>query len=182
MRYMIIVPSAEGADDGDVTTERMLADMQAYHEELLRAGVFIDGRDCSHRARACASSGPTATGRSPTAPSRRPRLSSPVLSRCSQDCTALSVTLCTIAGPGLRCAKWRARARAGRGMSGRMGGADPRISPRLSRRNDAPSHAEVHAPLPSSVRPAEVAPRFLLCAMPSAATSRSDLRRSRRRL
>jgi DNA-binding transcriptional MerR regulator len=47
---------------------------------------------------------------------------------------------------------------------------------------DAPSPAGAHPTPLSSVRPVVVAPRLLHCAMPSAATSRSHLRRRRRRL
>jgi len=45
MRFMIIVPASSDSDseDGPAGTEQQFADMQAYNEEMLKAGVFIDG-------------------------------------------------------------------------------------------------------------------------------------------
>lgn len=44
MRFMIIVPSGPESTDGSIGTEEQIADMQAYQEELLRAGVHVDGQ------------------------------------------------------------------------------------------------------------------------------------------
>ncbi len=48
MRFMIIVRAtpeteAETAPDGPAIDEQVVADMGAYHEELQRAGVLLDG-------------------------------------------------------------------------------------------------------------------------------------------
>jgi hypothetical protein len=48
MRFMIIVKAtpeteAETAPDGPAIDERVFAEMEAYHEELQRAGVLLDG-------------------------------------------------------------------------------------------------------------------------------------------
>jgi hypothetical protein len=43
MRFMIIVPATPEYEAGAMPTEQQLADMTAYNEELLRAGVLVDG-------------------------------------------------------------------------------------------------------------------------------------------
>jgi hypothetical protein len=43
MRFMIIVPSTPVIEQGATGTEQQFADMQAYNEEMLKAGVFVDG-------------------------------------------------------------------------------------------------------------------------------------------
>lgn len=43
MRFMIIVPSTPTIEQGGAGTEQQYADMQAYNEQMLRAGVFVDG-------------------------------------------------------------------------------------------------------------------------------------------
>jgi hypothetical protein len=43
MRFMIIVPASPDSEQGGMGTEQQFADMQSYNEEMLRAGVFIDG-------------------------------------------------------------------------------------------------------------------------------------------
>lgn len=43
MRFMIIVPADAASEAGATGTEQQFADMQAYNEELMRAGVFVDG-------------------------------------------------------------------------------------------------------------------------------------------
>jgi hypothetical protein len=43
MRYMIIVKATEKSERGVMPTEEQLAEMGAYHEELARAGVLLDG-------------------------------------------------------------------------------------------------------------------------------------------
>lgn len=44
MRFMIIVPASPGSEAGQLPTEQQLADMTSYNEELLRAGVLVDGQ------------------------------------------------------------------------------------------------------------------------------------------
>jgi len=44
MRFMIIVPSGPESPEPAIGTEQQIADMQAYQEELLRAGVHVDGQ------------------------------------------------------------------------------------------------------------------------------------------
>jgi hypothetical protein len=43
MRFMIIVPASTESEAGQLPTEQQLADMTAYNEELLRAGVLVTG-------------------------------------------------------------------------------------------------------------------------------------------
>ena len=43
MRYMIIVKATKDSEAGVMPPEHLLADMAAYHEELAKAGVLIDG-------------------------------------------------------------------------------------------------------------------------------------------
>ena len=44
MRYMIIVRATEMSEAGVLSAEpQLMADMAAYHEELARAGVLLDG-------------------------------------------------------------------------------------------------------------------------------------------
>ena len=44
MRFMIIVPGGPETESAVVGTEEQFADMQAYQEEMLRAGVHVDGQ------------------------------------------------------------------------------------------------------------------------------------------
>ena len=44
MRFMIIVPPRPDSEQRLTGTEQQFADMQDYNEELLRAGVFVDGQ------------------------------------------------------------------------------------------------------------------------------------------
>ena len=44
MRFMIIVPSDPLSESGVIGTEEQFADMQTYQEEMLRAGVYVDGQ------------------------------------------------------------------------------------------------------------------------------------------
>ena len=44
MRFMIIVPGGPETESGMPGTEEQFADMQAYQEEMLRAGVYVDGQ------------------------------------------------------------------------------------------------------------------------------------------
>ena len=43
MRYMIIVKATEESEAGVMPSESQLAEMGAYHEELAKAGVLLDG-------------------------------------------------------------------------------------------------------------------------------------------
>jgi hypothetical protein len=44
MRFMIIVPATAESEQGGMGTEQQFADMQSYNEEMLKAGVFVDGQ------------------------------------------------------------------------------------------------------------------------------------------
>lgn len=43
MRFMIIVPASAQSEAGVMPTEQQLAEMTAYNEELLKAGVLVAG-------------------------------------------------------------------------------------------------------------------------------------------
>lgn len=43
MRYMIIVKANKDSEAGVMPPEALLAEMAAYHEELAKAGVLLDG-------------------------------------------------------------------------------------------------------------------------------------------
>ena len=43
MRYMIIVKASPESEAGVMPSETLMAEMAAYHEELARAGVLLDG-------------------------------------------------------------------------------------------------------------------------------------------
>jgi hypothetical protein len=43
VRFMIIVPATSESEAGSTGTPEQFADMQSYNEEMLRAGVFVDG-------------------------------------------------------------------------------------------------------------------------------------------
>jgi len=43
MRFMIIVPATAESEQGGTGSEQQFADMTSYNEEMLKAGVFIDG-------------------------------------------------------------------------------------------------------------------------------------------
>jgi len=43
MRYMIIVKATKDSEAGVMPPEHLFAEMAAYHEELAKAGVLIDG-------------------------------------------------------------------------------------------------------------------------------------------
>jgi hypothetical protein len=43
MRFMIIVKATRDSEDGVMPSEKLLADMAAFHEELAQAGVLVDG-------------------------------------------------------------------------------------------------------------------------------------------
>ena len=51
MRFMIIVPEPPEAEQGRLGTAEQFAAMQAYNEELLRAGVFVEGEGLDPSAR-----------------------------------------------------------------------------------------------------------------------------------
>ncbi|SOC50230.1 Uncharacterized conserved protein [Blastococcus aggregatus] len=54
MRFMVIVKATEDSEKGAMPSQEMLAAMGAYNEELVKAGVMLDGdglRPSSHGAR-----------------------------------------------------------------------------------------------------------------------------------
>ena len=54
MRFMVIVKASEESERGDMPSQQELEEMGAYNEELVRAGVLLDGdglRPSSYGAR-----------------------------------------------------------------------------------------------------------------------------------
>jgi hypothetical protein len=54
MRYMVIVKATEASERGDLPSTEMLEAMGAYNEELVKAGILLDGdglRPSSYGAR-----------------------------------------------------------------------------------------------------------------------------------
>ena len=43
MKYMILVKATKDSEAGRMPTEKLFAEMAAYHEELAKAGVLVDG-------------------------------------------------------------------------------------------------------------------------------------------
>jgi hypothetical protein len=43
MRFMILVKATKDSEAGKMPTESLFAEMAAYHEELQKAGVLVDG-------------------------------------------------------------------------------------------------------------------------------------------
>ena len=43
MKYMILVKATQDSEAGKMPPDSLLAEMGAYHEELARAGVLVDG-------------------------------------------------------------------------------------------------------------------------------------------
>ena len=43
MRYMVIVKASEASERGELPSTEMLAEMSAYNEELVKAGVMLAG-------------------------------------------------------------------------------------------------------------------------------------------
>ena len=43
MRFMILVKATKDSEAGKMPTEALFAEMAAYHEELKKAGVLVDG-------------------------------------------------------------------------------------------------------------------------------------------
>jgi len=43
MRFMIIVKATKDSEAGVMPEEKLLAEMASYHEELVKAGVLVDG-------------------------------------------------------------------------------------------------------------------------------------------
>ena len=42
MKFMILVKATRDSEAGVMPTEKLLADMAAYHEELVKAGILVD--------------------------------------------------------------------------------------------------------------------------------------------
>jgi len=42
MRFMIIVKATKDSEEGGMPTEKLLAEMASYHEELQKAGMLVD--------------------------------------------------------------------------------------------------------------------------------------------
>lgn len=51
MRYMIIVKATKDSEAGVMPGQELLAEMAAYHEELARAGVLVDGSGLQRSAK-----------------------------------------------------------------------------------------------------------------------------------
>lgn len=43
MRFMIIVKATQGSESGELPSEKMLADMGRFNEELVKAGIMLAG-------------------------------------------------------------------------------------------------------------------------------------------
>jgi hypothetical protein len=43
VKYMILVKGSQETEAGKIPPESLLAEMGAYHEELAKAGVLVDG-------------------------------------------------------------------------------------------------------------------------------------------
>src|SRR5687767_13440070 len=43
MRFMMIVKASKESEAGEMPSEKILADMAKYNEELVKAGVLLDG-------------------------------------------------------------------------------------------------------------------------------------------
>jgi hypothetical protein len=43
MRFMILVPASKASESGELPSARLLAEMQKFNEELVKAGVMIAG-------------------------------------------------------------------------------------------------------------------------------------------
>lgn len=43
MRFMIIVKATQDSEDGVMPSDKLFAEMAAYHEQLAKAGVLLDG-------------------------------------------------------------------------------------------------------------------------------------------
>ena len=57
MRFMVIVKATADTEAGKMPTERLLAEMGRYNQELVKAGVMQAGEGCipARRAPACGS-------------------------------------------------------------------------------------------------------------------------------
>ena len=79
MRFMIIRKADKNTEAGVLPSQELLAAMMKYNEELVKAGVMLQGEGSS-RARRARASGPTAGSRSSsTARSPKQRSSSRAL-------------------------------------------------------------------------------------------------------
>jgi hypothetical protein len=43
MRFMIVVKATRDSEDGVMPEEKLIAEMATFHEELMKAGVLLDG-------------------------------------------------------------------------------------------------------------------------------------------
>jgi len=51
MKYMILVKATKDSEAGVMPTEKLFAEMAAYHEELAKAGVLVDGSGLQRSAK-----------------------------------------------------------------------------------------------------------------------------------
>jgi len=51
MRFMILVKATKDSEAGVMPTEKLFAEMAAYHEELQKAGVLVDGSGLQNSAK-----------------------------------------------------------------------------------------------------------------------------------
>ena len=70
MRFMVMIKANKDSENGVMPSERLLAEMGRFNEELVKAGVMLAGEGLhpARRARESASRAPSArssTGRSP---------------------------------------------------------------------------------------------------------------------
>ena len=77
MRFMMIVKASKESEAGEMPEEKVLADMAKYNEELVKAGVMLDGAGLKPSSKGARSSIRAASARSSMVLSPRRRSSSP---------------------------------------------------------------------------------------------------------
>ena len=53
MRYMILVKATKDSEAGVMPPENLLAQMAAYHEDLAKAGILVDGNGLQATSKGC---------------------------------------------------------------------------------------------------------------------------------
>ena len=73
MRFMVIVKATKDSEAGKMPSEEMLGAMAKFNEEMVKAGVMLDGAGLQSSRRARASASPAASAAWSTDRSPRPR-------------------------------------------------------------------------------------------------------------
>ena len=63
MRFMVLVKATKDSEAGKMPSEELLSAMAKFNEELVKAGVMLDGNVCSRAPRARVSVSPATSGR-----------------------------------------------------------------------------------------------------------------------